>query len=239
MAKFGKWIGAGLGWAFAGPLGAILGFAFGSLIDTTQHDMPVSDRTTTTGDFIASLLVLIASVMKADGRVMKSELDYVKKYFIQSFGPETASEALQMLRDILKQDIPVSEVCLQIRQRMDYASRMQLVHFLLGIADADGQVDQVEFALILKISGFLGIEQNDMASLKEMFVKSSDWAYKMLDIEPSATDEEIKQAYRKMAVKHHPDKVAYLGEDIKAKANEKFKKINEAYNALKKSRGIV
>ena len=238
MAKFGKWIGAGLGWAFAGPLGAVLGFAFGSLIDTTQTDILSSDHTTTTGDFIASLLVLVAAVMKADGKVLKSELDYVKKYFLQAFGSETATEAVKMLRDILQQDIPVRDVCMQIRQRMDYSSRLQLLHFLFGIAGADGQVDQTELNLIILIADYLGIDIADVDSIKGMFVKSTDWAYKILEIDPSASEDEIKKAYRKMAVKFHPDKVSYLGEEFKNKANEKFQKINEAYEALKKEKGF-
>ena len=238
MAKFGKWIGAGLGWAFAGPLDAVLGFAFGSLIDTTQTDILSSDHTTTTGDFIASLLVLVAAVMKADGKVLKSELDYVKKYFLQAFGSETATEAVKMLRDILQQDIPVRDVCMQIRQRMDYSSRLQLLHFLFGIAGADGQVDQTELNLIILIADYLGIDIADVDSIKGMFVKSTDWAYKILEIDPSASEDEIKKAYRKMAVKFHPDKVSYLGEEFKNKANEKFQKINEAYEALKKEKGF-
>jgi DnaJ like chaperone protein len=66
-----------------------------------------------------------------------------------------------------------------------------------------------------------------------------DWAYKSLEIEPSATDEEIKKAYRRMAKKYHPDKVNELGEDVKKSATEKFRSINEAYESLKKQRGFV
>jgi len=65
-----------------------------------------------------------------------------------------------------------------------------------------------------------------------------DWAYKSLEIEPTATDDEIKKAYRKMAKKYHPDLVNELGEDVKKSATEKFRSINEAYESLKKQRGI-
>ena len=145
MAKFGKWIGGGLGWAFGGPIGAIIGFTVGSMFDGGTQ--AIRTRTngysgrTTTGGYVMSLLVLVASVMKADGKVLKSELDYVKKFMVHNFGEASAVEAIRMLKDILNQTIPVDEVCNQIRQNMNLSARLQLVHFLFGIAQADGQVD--------------------------------------------------------------------------------------------------
>lgn len=238
MGKYGKWIGAGLGWAFGGPLGAILGFAFGTFLDTSELDVLNKKGQTTKGDFIVSLLTLIAAVMKADGRVLKSELDYIKRYFQQTFGTEITNDAMLLLRDILKRDIPVKDVCFQIRQRMDYASRLQLLHFLFGIANADGKIDVSELNLIKEISYLLGISQIDIDSIQNMFLKSTDWAYKILEVDTKATDEQVRKAYRKMAMKYHPDKVSYLGEEIKQKADEKFKKINEAYEVIKKERGF-
>jgi DnaJ like chaperone protein len=239
MGKFGKWIGAGLGWTFGGPLGAILGFALGSFIDAADVQVIKGERKTTTGDFIASLLVLVASIMKADGKVLRSELDYVKKYFVQAFGNESALEAMQMLKDILKQNIPVRDISIQIKQRMDYSSRLQLLHFLYGIANADGKIDPSEIQLIEQIAYYLGISSADTGSIKNMFVKSTDSAYIILGVNRNDTNEEIKKAYRKLAVKYHPDKVSYLGDDIKNKAKEKFQQINEAYETIKKERGIV
>jgi DnaJ like chaperone protein len=239
MGKFGKWIGAGLGWAFGGPLGAILGFAFGSLIDAANVETVTGGRKTTTGDFAGSLLVLVAAVMKADGKVLRSELDYVKKYFVQAFGADSATEALKILRDILKQTIPVRDVSIQIKQRMDYASRLQLLHFLFGVADADGQIDESELKLIEQISYYLGISSSDLGSVKNMFIKSFDYAYKILGVDRNISNEELKKIYRKLAVKYHPDKVNYLGDDIRKKAKEKFQKINEAYESIKKERGMT
>ena len=82
MGFFGKWIGGGLGFALGGPLGAVLGFLVGSMVDSTtvQQTSTPSARQSTPGDFGMSLLVLIAALMKADGKVMKSELDYVKQF---------------------------------------------------------------------------------------------------------------------------------------------------------------
>ena len=79
---YGKWIGGGLGWAFGGPIGGILGFMFGSMVDGMNRG--TAEYTgTRTGDFSVSLMVLAAAVMKADGKVVKSELDYVKNFLKQ------------------------------------------------------------------------------------------------------------------------------------------------------------
>jgi DnaJ like chaperone protein len=242
MAKFGKWITGGLGWAFFGPIGGILGFVVGSLIDKDQPMYGGNEyqpQPTTQGGYIMSLLVLVAAVMKADGKVLKSELDYTKQFFVGSFGPAAASEAIKMLRDLLQQNIPVTEVCHQIRKNMDHPSRLQLVHFLFGIADADGHIHETEHKLIKHIAEQMGISQKDYESIESMFVPNTDAAYKILEVEPTATDEELKKAYRKMAIKYHPDKVHYLGDDIQKAAHEKFQKVNEAWETIKKQRGIV
>ncbi len=239
MRKFGKWIGAGLGWTIGGPIGAILGFAFGSFVDASnleKFDRQQSD--TTTGDFIVSLLVIMASVMKADQRVMKSELTFIKNYLTKSFGEEETLEMLGMLKNILKQDIPLKEVTTQIRKRMDYPSRLQLMHLVFGIALSDGAITEPEVIQLEQIAADLGINPADVNSLKSMFIQSSDWAYKVLEIASSSTNEEIKKAYRQLALKNHPDKVAYLGEEIRKRAQEKFQRIHEAYEAIKKERGI-
>jgi len=242
MGNFGKWIGGGLGWAFMGPLGGLIGFAIGSMLDGGENGKHVVRNQrpgeTRRGDFMTSLIVLVAAVMKADGKILKSELDYVKINFNQSFGPEAAKEATIILRDLLKQNIPVEEVSRQIASHMDYSSRLQLLHFLFGISKADGNVSDDELKLIERISYYLGINANDLNSIKGTFHDNLDSAYAILDVDSNSTDDEVKKAYRKMAVKYHPDKVAYLGDDIKKKATEKFKKLNSAYERIKKARGI-
>jgi len=242
MAKFGKWVGLGLGWALGGPIGGILGLAVGSIFDSGKSDVTGQSRgvreKTLRGDYAASLLVLIAAVMKADGRVMKSELDYVRRYFVSRFGEETASEAVVMLRDILKQEIPLRDVTHQLSQRLDYSYRLEMLHFLFGIASADGSVSDPENNVINKISGYMGISDSDFQSIRAMFVSQTDALYKILEIESTSSDDDLKKAYRRMAMKYHPDKVSHLGEDFKKVAHEKFRKVQEAYDQVKKERGL-
>jgi DnaJ like chaperone protein len=241
MGQFGKWIGGGLGFVMGGPLGAVLGFLVGSMVDNTTVQTSrytTSVQGTASGDFGMSLLVLVAAMMKADGKVVKSELDYVKQFFVRQFGQSSAREALLMLKDILKKDIPVRDVCNQISQNMDYSSRLQLLHLLFNISVADGDISASEIEVVEKMSGYLGIASSDYVSIRNMFVPETDSSYKILEIIPTATDENVKKAYRRMAMKYHPDKVSHLGEEFRKTADEKFKKVNEAYEKIKKERNM-
>lgn len=243
MGNFAKWIGGGLGWAVGGPIGAIVGFALGSLFVNTEsiQTQPTFNRRTTESDFKASLLVMIACVMKADGRVQKPELVVVKRFLATNFGEDGALEALQILKKLLEQPINEVEVAQQISMYMNYSAKLQLVRLLFDIAYADGEVNAAELNVIRRISNIFNINSIEFDSLKAPYIKHIDqnWAYKALEIEPAATNDEIKKAYRRMAMKYHPDKVVNLGEDIKKSATEKFRAVNEAYEHLKKQRGFV
>lgn len=240
MGKYAKWIGGGLGWVLGhGPIGAIIGFVIGSMFDNMQASVTVNRGRTTPGDYAMSLLVLIAAMMKVDGKVVRSELDYVKKFLVQNFGEQGAKEALVMLKDLLKQDIPVTDVCEQITEHVNYSSRLQLLHFLNELAFTDGRMNASEERLLEVIANGLHITQADKESLRAMFKNTvQDW-YKILEIEASASDDEVKKAYRRMAMKYHPDKVSTMGEDVKRAAHEKFQKLNEAYEKIKKERGMA
>jgi DnaJ like chaperone protein len=242
MGIFGKWLGGGLGFVMGGPIGGLLGFLVGSMIDgTTVHTSTYSAGSvrTSQGDFGMSLLVLVAAVMKADGKVVKSELDFVKQFFVRQFGQESAKQALLMLKDILKQEIPVREVCLQIKGNMDYSSRLQLLHLLFNLSLADSVIHSSEIAIVEKISAFMGVASSDFLSIKNMFIPETDSSYKILEINQSSSNEDVKKAYRRMAMKYHPDKVSHLGEEIRKSADEKFTRVNEAYEKIKKERNMV
>jgi DnaJ like chaperone protein len=252
MIKFGKWIGGGLGWVLGGPIGALIGFVLGSIVDEAKVTVVRSGDTfsgnpfgrdmrynpgTARGDFAMSLLVLTAAVMKSDGRIVRSELDYVKRFLVAQFGATEAQRLLPVLKDLLAKDIPLRDVCLQIRQFMPDAQRLQLLHYLFGISRADGDVSEPELRTIGEIASHLGVYA-DFESIKAMYWRDQSADYKILEIQESATDEEVKKAYRKMAVKYHPDKVADLGETAQRNAKEQFQKVQEAYENIKKKRGM-
>jgi len=235
--SYAKWIGGGLGWAFGGPIGGILGFMFGSMFDG-MNSGKYEYRPTQSGDFNISLLVLTAAVMKADGTVKRSELDYVKQFFNTQFGPTQSGQYVKMLGEVIKQDINVQEVSVQIGRYMDYSSKLLLLQYLFGIAHADGKTVPSEIELIKSIALFMSVGINDYESIKAMFVKDTDSAYRILEVSPDSSNDEIKKAYRELAKKYHPDKVSHLGEDVKKAAEQKFTRLNAAYEAIKQQRNM-
>ena len=194
---------------------------------------------TNVNDFPTMLMALSAAVMKADGKVLKSELDYVKVFFSRQFGNQFSTQHLQTLKKFLDgQEIPLQRICSDIRTRLQLEARLQLIHYLYGIAKADANVSESEVNVINTIANFLGLASVDVDSIKNMFYRSTESDYKVLGLDSSATDEEIKKAYRKMAIKFHPDKVSQLGEEYQKGAQEKFQEVQNAYENLKKQRGI-
>lgn len=243
MAKFAKWVGGTLGFALGGPVGAILGFALGSVFDDSSTKLVNgqqggSFQRTQQGDFSASLLILSAAVMKSDGRTMKSELEYIKGFFEKNFGVAHATDQMLLLKEILKQEIPLRDVCMQIKQYMQYPARLQMIQYLFGISKADGHVHQKELETIEIIARYFEIEHPDFESIKAMFYRNADSDYTILEVSNTCTDDELKKAYRQMAIKYHPDKVSSLGEEVQFAAKEKFQMVQQAYENIKKHRDL-
>lgn len=245
MGCFSKIVLFGLGWVFThNPIGGIIAVALGNLFSSRRPKVIRTEVNETFGnteekrDFNVTLLVLSAAVMKADGNVKRSELDYVKRFFLQNFGQARAEKYIKMLRDVLEKDYNIMDVSKQVGRYMDYSSRLQLLHYLFGIANADGAISSQELNVVNLISDYMGVTNSDFASVKAMFIKETNSAYKILGIEPTATDEEVKKAYREMAKKNHPDLVSNLGDEVRQAAEKKFQEINAAYETIKKQRGI-
>lgn len=252
-----KWIFALLGFFVFGKsfLGAVVGFIIGSGIDNYQRIVSQAkangqayspedlfnfyQQRTSTNSIPTMLMALSAAVMQADGKVVKSELEYVKAFFKQQFGPSFSPDHLQVLKRFLDSgNIPLDQICYDIRTRMQPEVRLQLLHYLFGIAKADGDVSPEELKVIDHLASLLQVPHAEYESIKNMFYRNVDSDYIVLGITAEATDEEVKKAYRSMAIKFHPDKVAAMGEEYQKGAKEKFQKIQESYEAIKKRRGM-
>ena len=243
-----------MGWVTWGPIGALLGFWFGSAVDgyierSRQLSDDESSRTNTyrrsaysaseqRNSFLVSLLVLSAAVIKADGKTLQAELDYVKDFVRRNFGEAAVPEAMRMLEEFTRQEVNIYAVGPQIARYMNYSQRLQLFHYLVQIAMADGHFDKKEKSVLEAIGATIGLSQGDYESVISMFYKEANAAYNVLGISPTATDDEVRTAYRKMAMKNHPDKVATLGPDVQKAAAEKFRQVQEAYETIKKERGL-
>ena len=239
---FGKWIAGALGWAMFGPIGGILGYYFASRVEKLAEGAVVysEDQSWNQGQrnsFLMSLLVLSAAVIKADGKTTSQELSTLRSFFARNFGPQAGNEAEEIVKEILSKDLNLYEVCTQVRSCMDYSQRLQLYHYLVSLGACDG-LHQREIDILETIATYIGLSRSEVDSIFAQFRPSNDSNYRILEISPDATNDEVKKAYRKMAVKYHPDKVATLGEDVQKAAEEKFKAISQAYEAICKERGI-
>lgn len=287
----GKWIGGFLGFITAGPLGALAGFALGSLFD---HGLDEVNRNggndynnreyedayarsqgyggsnygnqgygngsygrqhTYEGQrnsFMFSLLVLSSYIINADGKIMHSEMELVRRFLRQNFGEEASQQGNSILLKLFEQQkrigmaeyrTVIQDSCHQIRSNMLYEQRLQLLNFLVMIAQADQVVTPEEVAALKEVAIHLGLSEEDVEQMLNLrsgasSTSSLDDAYKVLGIAPTATNDEVKAAYRKMALKHHPDKVAALGEDVRRAAEKKFQEINDAKERIFKARGM-
>lgn len=262
----GKWIGGFLGFITGGPLGALAGFVLGALFDlsmegSTQVDNLFQDRDEDSArqqyqqqvyegqrnSFLFSLLVLSSYIIKADGKVMHSEMEVVRNFLRSNFGERAVQQGEQIMRKLFEEQQrmgtyefqrTIQSSCAQIAANMDYSQRLQLFNFLFMIAKADGRVTPEEVTALQEIAQYMSLSAADTDSMMNLERNDLESAYKVLGITSAATDEEVKAAYRKMALKHHPDRVATLGEDVRKAAEKKFQEINEAKERIYKARGI-
>jgi DnaJ like chaperone protein len=237
-------IGAIIGFLSVGPIAAVFGFLIGMYLEhankqpeeNTQRQYR-SNQSEAVSDFSQQLLVLIAATMNADGSAMKSELDLVKRMLVRTYGEDKAAYLLILLREMLKQPQDVTQVCRHIRARMAYSQRLELLHILFRISRADAEINPSELQLLHYIGTQMAITTPDFLSLRAMFVSSPDSDYKILDVSLDAGEDEVKKAYRKMAMRFHPDRLQGLAENEKKAAEEKFIAVQKAYENIKKKKG--
>ena len=241
-----RWIAAIIGYSIFRFPGAIIGFLLGSLFEARSSSngsrrsiFTQSKQGVSPAEFELNLLSLASLVIKADGIVNQKELDFVRQYFVQAYGKEQANATFKVFNEeIKKKQLSAQKIAAFLRDRMRYESRLQIIHFLFSVAKADGQISDPEVREINNITGFLGINHRDFESIKAMFFSNPDSAYKILEIEKTANSDQIKKAYRTMVKKYHPDKLQHMDEVYRNGAEEKFRKVQEAYEQIQKERGF-
>jgi len=242
-------------------LGALAGYAIGSMLENNDdsnynggsgyggrsYENPVYGQR---NSFLFSMLVMASYIIKADGKVMHSEMEFVRQFLRVNFGEAAVVEGNQILLNLFEQrkkmdannpsafKNTIYECGMQIRQNMGYEERLQLLSFLAKIAQSDGSVCQTEIEALKEVATAMGMSAQEVESMLNLGGNTLEQAYKVLEIESTATDDEVKAAYRKLALKHHPDRVATLGEDVKKAAEEKFQQINNAKEMIYKARGM-
>lgn len=255
-----KWIGGIIGFMAGGPLGALAGYALGSLFDTdgnTTYSRYGNEQQTESygyagqrNSFLFSMLVMASYIIKADGRIMHSEMEFVRRFLRTTFGEAAAREGEQILLNLFEQSKQmdkqnpfafkntIRDCGRQIAANLTYEERLQLLGFLAEIAKSDGNVCREEIEALKEVATYMGLSAAEAESMLNLGGTSLEEAYKVLEVESTATNDEVRAAYRRLALKHHPDRVATLGEDIKKAAEEKFQRINNAKEQIYKARGM-
>ena len=257
----GKWIGGIMGFMAFGPLGALAGYALGSLLESSfdaQFEQTGGGETVSGSDpnagqrnsFLFSMLVMASYIIRADGKIMHSEMEYVRTFLRNNFGAQAETDGDKILRNLFEERKrmeqtdkmafrnTIHECGAQIAANMSYEQRLQLLNFLVMIAKSDGNVCEAEIEALKEVAQAMQMSAKEIDSMLNLTGNSLEEAYKVLEISPDATDQEVRAAYRSLVLKHHPDKVATLGEDIRKAAEVKMQQINDAKERIYAARGL-
>jgi DnaJ like chaperone protein len=178
---------------------------------------------------------------------MHSEMEFVRQFLRQNFGAEAAQQGNEILLKLFDEEkrqgktafrSTIRQSCAEASRFLDYSGRLQLLNFLVMISQADGKVDQNEVKALKDVAEWMQLQASEVDSMLHLEGDTLEDAYKVLGVSPQATDEELKKAYRRLALEHHPDRVAKLGDDVRKAAEKKFQEINAAKERIWKARGL-
>jgi DnaJ like chaperone protein len=260
MSWWGKVIGGALGFAIGGPLGAMLGVAIGHQVDEGPVDwagMSGGNARTQTAFFTATFSVM-GHLAKSDGKVSEAEIQMARAVMNHmQLSPDQERAAIRLFEQGKARGFPMRQVLEQFRTEI--RGRADLARMFLEIqiqfALADGVIHQAEQALLEGMCVILGISAIELQTIIALVRAqhgagggrgsarpSTDElavAYSMLGVDRSASDAEVKKAYRKLMNQHHPDKLVSRGmpEEMVQIAQERTVEIRTAYDRITESRG--
>ena len=245
MSWIGKILGGGIGLMLGGPLGAILGATIGhSLIDQQPGTAPgrFSVLEQRQAIFFTAMFAMLGKMAKADGVVSKEELKVVEQFMQHNLrlDAEARKFAIGIFNEAKETDVPFGAYARQFSEVFSHEPQLRNMFYelLFTLAMADGVLHPAEDKLLKSAPGLLGLPSGLYDSLRRRLVKDLLPFYAMLGVSETATDAEVKKAYRKLATEYHPDKIMAQGlpEDFHQFAEDKFKQINEAYESIMSSR---
>lgn len=235
--------GAGLGWFIGGPLGAIVGAALQHALSQSDQVRIEEDRAPTNEEtiFVANLVAIMTRICMADGHISKEERAVIHRFFEQSLG-YSGRELLiidAMIDETNRRNPDLTQICLAFKRFANHEQRLILLDLAYNIATVDHVVTAGEEQAINELVSALGItaEEHSRIRARHAVAKRNDH-YAVLGLDPTAGKEEIKKAYRALAIQYHPDKVVHLGKELADFAHVKFQEINDSYQAIRKERGF-
>ena len=240
MKRFTTIIGGGLGWALGGPIGALLGAALGNIFSEEIAEIKKSSKRSKNSetDFHTSLLVLASVVIKADGKIDRRELDFVRRQFVKWFGINKTNNSFKVFKGLIKTEPNLVQICEQVRINMPLQGRIQIISFLFDLSFADGAISINEHKQISRISSYLGISSQEFYQIESIKGKKVKDPYDILGIKSTSSDQELKKMYRILVKRYHPDSLHDMGDEVVLEAQNTFRKIQEAYEQICKQREI-
>lgn len=236
MAKYEKWLGAGLGFVVGGPIGGLLGFITGTMFERGQSD--AKEISQNVSEFEVNLMVLASHFIKIDGRVSMSEIQFTEQFLNTHFDPAYNTERRQILNHCLQKEYDLHIACDQIRMNTGHGTKVQVVRFLMDLALCDGALSEREHYFIFRIAGFLNVNDVEYKRIRTEHTQQPKVShYQILEVRETASYEEIRASYRKLVIKYHPDRNHGATPAQLKQLGEKLQQIKEAYEALKKEKG--
>lgn len=236
--KYFKFFAAIGGWVFGGFFGAIGAYFLTIELIDKKYNKPFV--------YELCLLKLCSLLIRADGRVEESEVQAVRSFFKKIFGEQKASRLFKEIKN--RSDIPddPEEIVRVMKNVLEPKKYYIILEFLFSLAAVDGNIAVEEEELVFRIGYAFGFDKNRLLELKRLFYRKNESnassgeklsrAFEILGLEPSATAEEIKKAYRRLSMEYHPDRLSGISESLKKLAEAKFIEIKEAYDVALKSK---
>jgi DnaJ like chaperone protein len=234
MADYEKWLGAGLGYAVAGPIGGWMGYMAGNFIKSGKKkdsNLPISELE-------ANLIVLASHLIKVDGKISVEEIEFVRIFLKEYFPENHSDERIRMLHHCLQKEYDLNIVCDQLRMFTTIETRKQIVRFMLDLAASDNEISERENFFIFKVAGYLNVNDIEYRKLKKYSTEQDSEAFRILGVNPKDDIVAIRNAYRKLILKFHPDRNKEATIEELKKLSEKLQEIKTAYEQIKLQRGI-
>jgi DnaJ like chaperone protein len=236
MPRYEKWLGAGLGFVVTGnPVGAYMGYVAGSALES---DSKTSNKGLSITEFETNILVLAAEVIKADGKASAVELDFVRTFFDTHFDTAHRVERSKVLYHCIQRGYDPRKACQDLRTTASTSTRRQLLQFLFELAAADTISSDKEISLLFKIAGWLNINDVEFKKIRKEINTVNKIDYTLLQVQPNASWDEIKAAYRRLVLEFHPDKNAQLSKAAQEEMAHKFMQLQAAFDRIKQERGM-
>jgi len=250
MGWLGKIVGGTIGFAIGGPLGAVAGAAFGHAYDKygdfdgLQEPPQLSNDEQGQLTFFVAAFSMLAKMARADGHVSKAEIETIESFMVKELRltPQSRNVAVNIFQTALNSPARFEDYAVQFYNQFRF--QPQILEFMLDIlvrvASADGSLNPAEEAMLKSAAKQFGFGESRFDTVRSRYGDDIDKYYAVLGCHRTDSIDTIKTAYRKRVHEFHPDKITAKGlpEEFTRFAEEKFRDIQDAWEKVKKDKGV-